>query len=101
MGEDGRSGVALNAEGKSAAGDAQRDTGNMSERELSLRLVQELEGHTDRVWSVAWSPGGGLLASCSGDKSLRIWEKAPSSSSSSPTWTCKVLAWIFSNCPPY
>ncbi|EFJ45841.1 hypothetical protein VOLCADRAFT_63171 [Volvox carteri f. nagariensis] len=41
---------------------------------LSLELVANLTGHQDRVWSVAWSPKGDLLASCSGDKTVRIWQ---------------------------
>jgi hypothetical protein len=45
-----------------------------------------------RVWSVAWRPGGGpsVLASCSGDKTVRIWEHSPGASPSSATWVCKV-----------
>ncbi|CAM6101588.1 unnamed protein product [Calypogeia fissa] len=89
MGDDGGPGESVNAGGKIA--DSQGDFRTVGEVDLSLRLVQELEGHTDRVWGVAWSPSGELLASCSGDKSLRIWEKSPSSSSSSPTWTCKAV----------
>ncbi|KAJ2841076.1 Cytosolic iron-sulfur protein assembly protein, partial [Coemansia erecta] len=30
-------------------------------------------GHEDRVWQVSWDPTGLRLASCSGDKSVRIW----------------------------
>jgi len=26
------------------------------------------------VWSLAWSPTGNILASCSGDKSIRLWQ---------------------------
>ncbi|CAI7771686.1 unnamed protein product [Closterium sp. NIES-53] len=50
--------------------------------------VQELRGHDDRVWSVSWSPDGALLASCSGDRCVRIWgrEAGPSSS-----FICKAI----------
>ncbi|KAF3329913.1 putative cytosolic iron-sulfur protein assembly protein CIAO1 [Carex littledalei] len=40
-----------------------------------LREAQELEGHADRVWSLAWNPAphncdgaSAMLASCSGDR---------------------------------
>jgi hypothetical protein len=35
--------------------------------------VRLLRGHRDRVLGVAWSPGGGLLASVSGDNYVRVW----------------------------
>ncbi|KAL1222332.1 Protein CIA1 [Cardamine amara subsp. amara] len=55
---------------------------------LGLVEVQKLEGHTDRVWSVAWNPAGdGVLASCSGDQAVRIWEQSELSRS----WTCKAV----------
>ncbi|XP_065829488.1 probable cytosolic iron-sulfur protein assembly protein CIAO1 homolog isoform X1 [Oscarella lobularis] len=36
-------------------------------------LIATLDGHLDRVWKVAWNPSGTLLASCGGDKAVRIW----------------------------
>lgn len=59
-----------------------------------MSVVQELEGHSDRVWSVAWKPGSGsggrpaMLASCSGDKTVRVWQHSPSLDSCSPSWSC-------------
>ncbi|GFH26413.1 probable cytosolic iron-sulfur protein assembly protein CIAO1 homolog [Haematococcus lacustris] len=40
-----------------------------------MQELQVLEGHTDRVWAVAWSPSGENLASCSGDKTVRLWRE--------------------------
>lgn len=42
-----------------------------------LVLEQVLEGHADRVWHLAWSPTGDTLASCSSDKTVRLWCPAP------------------------
>ena len=59
---------------------------------FELREVQKLEGHTDRVWSLVWNPATGVagipsvFASCSGDKTVRIWEQSHPSTS----WECKV-----------
>ncbi|TFK20648.1 WD40 repeat-like protein [Coprinopsis marcescibilis] len=35
--------------------------------------VATLEGHTDRVWNLAWNPKHPLLASCSADKTVRMY----------------------------
>lgn len=49
---------------------------------MSLELVQDLTGHTDRIWSVAWSPNGLLLATSGGDRAIRLWGKSLNE------WTC-------------
>ena len=40
-----------------------------------LECYTTLEGHSDKVWDVKWNPTGTLLASCSTDKTIRIWGK--------------------------
>ncbi|XP_020533186.1 protein CIA1 isoform X2 [Jatropha curcas] len=60
---------------------------------FELKEIQKLEGHADRVWSLAWHPASGtgeyppLLASCSGDKTVRIWSQNPTFRS----WDCKAV----------
>ncbi|MFX1506720.1 MAG: serine hydrolase [Promethearchaeota archaeon] len=39
-------------------------------------LIHNLTGHNDLVWSVAFSPDGSLLATCSADESIKIWDVA-------------------------
>ncbi|POY71141.1 hypothetical protein BMF94_5898 [Rhodotorula taiwanensis] len=41
------------------------------------RLVQTLDGHQDRSWHLAWNPAQPLLASCSTDKSVRLYSYTP------------------------
>ncbi|KAH8116080.1 WD40 repeat-like protein [Phellopilus nigrolimitatus] len=45
-------------------------------------FVLGLAGHEDRAWSVAWNPVRPLLASCSGDKTVRLYHYRRSATSS-------------------
>src|SRR5205085_3494273 len=38
--------------------------------------VRSFAGHAERVGTVAWSPDGRMLATGSGDRTLRLWEVA-------------------------
>lgn len=38
-----------------------------------LQLAYTLEGHEGRVWHASWSPDGQRIASCSEDKTIRVW----------------------------
>lgn len=62
----------------------------MEDGAAELREAHRLTGHADRVWALAWNPAPGpgsgpVLASCSGDKTVRIWKRAPDGA-----WQCSV-----------
>ncbi len=39
-------------------------------------LIQELPGHTSRVWSVSWNGNGSRIASAGHDRTVKIWDAA-------------------------
>jgi WD40 repeat protein len=41
---------------------------------FGITQVSRLEGHTESVNSVAWSPSGEKLASASSDKTVMVWD---------------------------
>ncbi|KAK7061387.1 putative cytosolic iron-sulfur protein assembly protein 1 [Favolaschia claudopus] len=57
--------------------------------ELSHRIdaIQELPGHQDRAWNVAWNPTKALISSCSADKTVRMYSYTDASNSSTPTFS--------------
>lgn len=61
---------------------------DLLEGDVELQEIQRLEGHMDRVWGLAWNPVYPMLASCSGDKTVRVWQQNPGKKTDS--WECKV-----------
>ncbi|KAI3780102.1 hypothetical protein L2E82_09999 [Cichorium intybus] len=60
----------------------------------ALQFTYSPSGHTDRVWGLAWNLATdadgvpAILASCSGDKTVRIWQQR---SRSSISFDCKAV----------
>ena len=86
------------AGGGAGRGGNGRDGAALAERAGSRRPreVAQLEGHRDKVSSVAWSHHGRRLLTCSKDGNIRLWEPgggpdAPSSSSGRRlfSWACR------------
>ncbi|SNB47830.1 metallophosphoesterase [Geobacter sp. DSM 9736] len=38
-----------------------------------VKYVQPLQGHIGRIWRIAWSPNGRILATPSSDRTIRLW----------------------------
>jgi len=49
---------------------------------MHLVEVATLSGHSECVWHASWSHDGSLLASCGGDKTIRIWAPIRTSTNS-------------------
>ncbi|KAK7683489.1 hypothetical protein QCA50_013323 [Cerrena zonata] len=48
----------------------------------TITLLAELEGHDDRAWHIAWNPQRPIIASCSADKTVRMYNYQTDTSSS-------------------
>ncbi|MFE2248610.1 nSTAND1 domain-containing NTPase [Streptomyces lavendulae] len=57
-------------------------------------LRQRLPGHTDEVWSVAFSPDGHTLASSSADGTVRLWDAATGKPRRTLTGHAKGVEWV-------
>ncbi|PGH17037.1 hypothetical protein AJ79_01421 [Helicocarpus griseus UAMH5409] len=55
-------------------GEVGGEGGGESDEDEEWRFAVLLDGHDSEVKSLAWSPAGSLLATCSRDKSIWIWE---------------------------
>eukprot|EP00039_Didymoeca_costata_P002897 m.63607 g.63607 ORF g.63607 m.63607 type:complete len:341 (-) comp11590_c0_seq3:1285-2307(-) len=49
-----------------------------------LKHITTLTGHDSRVWACAWNPTGSMLASASGDATVKLWGREPRTDK----WVC-------------
>lgn len=56
-----------------------------------MEQVAELAGHRERAWHVSWRADGKLLASCSGDRTIRIWAPANPDEPGTSKWDCVAI----------
>ncbi|KAG9125408.1 Cytosolic iron-sulfur protein assembly protein [Ceratobasidium sp. 392] len=54
----------------------------MSDKTCAIRQISSLPGHEDRAWQIAWNPESALLASCSTDKTVRLYSYSTPGSNS-------------------
>ena len=47
------------------------------EEDDDWECLATLEGHTSTVWSLSFDPSGQRLASCSDDRTVKIWKESP------------------------
>ncbi|EAR96976.2 cytosolic iron-sulfur protein assembly protein CIAO1-B, putative (macronuclear) [Tetrahymena thermophila SB210] len=45
----------------------------MEEQKEFVKCIGQLNGHTDKIWSVSWHPTLDIFATCSSDKTIKIW----------------------------
>lgn len=57
-----------------------------------------LEGHTATVWGLAFDPSGQRLASCSDDRTVKIWKECRSEAEQGRLQRTRRDAWLWESC---